>query len=338
MAMRPDSPSDPEFAPSTGGGSPLQAPPSAPRPFLLQSIFLGPQGVRAGWRAALYVALFFIFIDAAAAAARLFHLSAFAPTATITPRVLSAQEGLAVVCAIVAALILGALERRRFGDYGMPLAQALGKNVWLGVLWGFAAVSALMLCIRLLGGYSYGAVDLPPSDLVRYALEWAAALFLVAVYEEFFFRGYLQFTLTSGMRFWPAALLLSFIFGAVHLRNPGEGPVGALSVFVTGMFLCFTLRRTGTLWFAIGFHAAYDYCETYVYSVPDSGIVTPGHLLASSFHGPAWLTGGRVGPEGSAFDFVIMAILFVIFDRIYRQRKAYPPLHDPEPDAGVSLL
>jgi hypothetical protein len=46
----------------------------------------------------------------------------------------------------------------------------------------------------------------------------------------------------------------------------------------------------------------------------------PGHLLASSFHGPAWLTGGTVGPEGSVFDFVIMAIVFVVFDRVYRNR------------------
>ncbi len=63
-----------------------------------------------------------------------------------------------------------------------------------------------------------------------------------------------------------------------HLTNPGEGPVGALAVFVVGMFLCLTLRRTGDLWFAIGFHAAFDFGETYLYSVPDSGIVAPGHL------------------------------------------------------------
>ena len=59
---------------------------------------------------------------------------------------------------------------------------------------------------------------------------------------------------------------------------------------------------------------------------PDSGIVMPGHLLASSFHGPAWLTGGTVGPEGSAFDFVVFAILFVVFDRVYRMKKADPSL------------
>ncbi len=297
---------------------------SESRPLFLESIFLGPHGVRAGWRAALYVALFLLFLSTAGMAGGLLHFAALAPGGTITPLVLATQEGLAAICAIAAALILGRLERRRFGEYGMPLTLALGKNFWLGALWGLATISALMLVIRMLGGYSFGTVDLSRADVVRYALEWAAVFLLVGVYEEFFFRGYLQFTLTSGIGFWPAALLLSLAFGAVHLRNPGEGPIGALSVVLTGMFLAFTLRRTGTLWFAIGWHAAYDFGETYLYSVPDSGIVMPGHLLASSFHGPAWLTGGTVGPEGSAFDFVVMAILFVLFHHLYRARKADP--------------
>ena len=322
--MNPDSISEPQLQPPVEGGSPHE--PSGPPRFLLESIFLGPQGVRAGWRAAFYIALFFLFLAAVAMAAGRLHIGALGAGGTITPRVLATQEGMAALCAIGAALFLGSLERRRFSDYGMPLAQALGKNFWLGIVWGIATVSALMLVIRLLGGYSFGSVDLSRGDVARYGLEWAGAFLLVGIYEEFFFRGYLQFTLASGMHFWPAAVLLSVAFGAVHLRNAGEGPVGALSVFVIGMFLCFTLRRTGTLWFAIGFHAAYDYCETYLYSVPDSGIVMPGHLLASSFHGPAWLTGGTVGPEGSAFDFVIMAILFVLFDRVYRMRKADPSL------------
>ena len=308
--------------PRSDEAAPQIEPPQARR-FLLESIFLGPNGVRAGWRAALFVALFLLFVSLGGSALRLLHLSVPGP---ITPSVLGTQEGLAALCSIVAALIMSRLEQRRFGDYGMPLRWAFGKNFWLGTVWGIAAITALMLVIRAFGGYSFGMVDLSPSGVVRYALEWAAVFCLVGIFEEFFFRGYLQFTLSSGMGFWPAALLLSLAFGAVHLRNPGEGPMGALSVLVIGMFLCFTLSRTGTLWFAIGFHAAYDFGETYVYSVPDSGIVMPGHLLASSFHGPAWLTGGTVGPEGSVFDFVIVAIAFVVFDRVYRIRKADPSL------------
>lgn len=305
---------------SDDAGAQIDAP--QPRRFLLESIFLGPNGVRAGWRAALFIALFFLLISLGGGVLRLLHFTALVQSGPMTPPALGAQEGLAALCAIAAALIMSRLEQRRFGDYGILLRQAFGKNFWLGAAWGIAAISALMLVIRAFGGYSFGMVDLPPSGVVSYGIEWAAVFCLVGIFEEFFFRGYLQFTLSSGMGFWPAALLLSLAFGAVHLRNPGEGPVGALSVLVIGMFLCFTLRRTGALWFAIGFHAAYDFGETYVYSVPDSGIVMPGHLLASSFHGPAWLTGGTVGPEGSIFDFAIIAILFVVFDRAYRAKAS----------------
>ena len=152
-------------------------------------------------------------------------------------------------------------------------------------------------------------------------MRWAAVFLAVGFAEEFLFRGYLQFTLAEGMGFWPAALLLSLIFGAVHLHNPGEGVVGALSVFTIGMFLCLTLRRTGDLWLAIGWHAAFDFGETYLYSVPNSGLVMPGHLLAASLHGARWLTGGSVGPEGSVFSFAVLAVTFVAFDRVYRPRK-----------------
>src|SRR5450756_2021428 len=79
-----------------------------------------------------------------------------------------------------------------------------------------------------------------------------------------------------------------------------QDKVGALSVFAMGMFFCLILRRTGNLWFAVGLHASFDWGETFLFSAPDSGIVAPGHLLNSSFHGPVWLTGGTVGPEGSA--------------------------------------
>jgi hypothetical protein len=88
-------------------------------------------------------------------------------------------------------------------------------------------------------------------------------------------------------------------------------------VVAIGFFFCLTLRRTGDLWWAVGFHMSWDWGESYLYSVPDSGTMLPGHLLNSSFHGPAWLTGGSVGPEGSYLVFVVLAALWVLFDRVY---------------------
>ena len=95
-------------------------------------------------------------------------------------------------------------------------------------------------------------------------------------------RGYAQFTLARGIGFWPAALVLSCGFGLIHLRNDGEQWRGLLAAAFIGFFFCLTLRRTGNLWFAVGFHAAWDWGETFFYSVPDSGMVAPGHLLSSS--------------------------------------------------------
>jgi len=156
---------------------------------------------------------------------------------------------------------------------------------------------------------------------VKFALLWGIGFVFVGMYEEFLFRGYAQFTLASGMGFWPAALLLSGLFGAIHLSNPGEGWVGALSVFVFGIFACFTLRRTGSIWFIIGFHAASDYAETFIYSVPDSGMLATGHLLNSNLHGPRWLSGGSIGPEGSLMSFVIFAFAFAAFHKMYPVKR-----------------
>jgi membrane protease YdiL (CAAX protease family) len=77
------------------------------------------------------------------------------------------------------------------------------------------------------------------------------------------------------------------------------------------------VRRTGSLWFAVGMHAAFDFGETFLYSVPDSGMVLPGHLSDATLHGPAWLTGGTVGPEASVFDFVLLFIFFYVIHRLY---------------------
>jgi hypothetical protein len=144
---------------------------------------------------------------------------------------------------------------------------------------------------------------------------------LVGLFEEFIMRGYSQFTLARGIGFWPAALVMSCVFGWIHRGNQGEQWNGLLAAGLIGLFFCLTLRRTGNLWFAVGFHATWDWGESYFYSVPDSGMIAPGHLLRSSLHGAAWISGGSVGPEGSLFCFVVIALLWVAFDRMYPGAK-----------------
>lgn len=287
--------------------------------------------MRAGWRLLIFLVLCAAFqfliiqhalrlIPGFAAVAR-----AAQSGAPLSPYFLLIFESAGILMVFLSTFIMSRIEKRPFGAYGIPHQGAFGKLFWQGCLWGLAFESLEILAIFAFGGFTMGTLALAGATLVRYALLWAIGFVLVGIFEEFLFRGYTQFTLGSGIGFWPSAALLSAAFGAVHLGNSGEGWVGALSVFCFGMFACFTLRRTGNLWFAIGFHAAGDYAETFIYSVPDSGQLATGHLLNSSLHGPRWLAGGTIGPEGSVMVFVIFAIAFVAFNWAYPSSKPNTP-------------
>jgi membrane protease YdiL (CAAX protease family) len=290
-----------------------------PSPFeaRVQKIFIGPDGLRPVWRLAFYLLTFRVLR---------FCLGAFIyrgwPDTGLLWLQAAVELGLAIA-AIVPALAICRIEERPFGRYGLPLRHAFGKLFWLGTLWGFGSITILLLALHGAHAFDLGGLALHGARVVKFAVFWGAFFLIVSFYEEFLTRGYTQFTLTQSVGFWPAAILLSAGFGALHLDNPGESWVGILGAVLIGFFLCLTLRRTGNLWFAIGFHTSWDWAESYFYSVPDSGGMAPGHLLHSSLHGPNWLTGGSVGPEGSVFLFVLLILLWVVFDRVYREVK-YP--------------
>ena len=283
------------------------------------AFFLDAEGVRPIWRLLIYFSLYYVIR---------FVLLSIAITA-LPDRVASItllwlqllEECLLLVAALLPALFLAKLEGRLFGTYGLPIRGAFGKQFWLGIVWGLCAITLLLLVMRGVGVFDFGQLALHGLRVLKFAAFWGAVFLVVGLYEDFLFRGYSLLTLAEAIGFWPAAIVLSAVFGFIHLRNTGESWVGALGAACVGLFFCLTLRRTGTLWFAVGMHASWDWGESFLYSVPDSGQVVPGHLLRSSFHGARWLTGGSVGPEGSVFVFVVIAVMWVIFDRVYPPPK-----------------
>ena len=280
---------------------------------VFRGIFLGPNGIRAGWRLAIY--LFFTSVLIAA----LFHFALHVPpqqAPNFRLGELLPRELIFLFATLTAAATMGRIERRPFGSYGLPWKRILVARLCEGAVWGFTGMTVILLILRATHSFSFGPVELRGRQFLIYALGWGAYFFAVGLFEEFSFRGYPQFTLTTGMGFWPAAFLLSAIFGAVHLTNPGENLMGALEVSVTALLLCLSLRRTGDLWFAVGLHGAWDWAETFFYGVPDSGYQGPGHFLNPIFHGPKWLTGGSVGPEGSVVTLVVeMAMMGLVMLR-----------------------
>lgn len=212
-------------------------------------------------------------------------------------------KALAAFFAALGTWIVARMEKRPPSDYGIPSRQALGMKFWEGFIWGFAMLSSIVMTLRASGHFQIDSVDLTAAALFRYALGWAAVFWVVGISEEFSFRGYWLFSFAKRFRFWPAAFFTSIIFGVAHLGNPGENAFGILQVVAIGLLFCLMIRRTGTLWFAVGFHAAWDWAETFFWGTPDSGLVGVGRFLNTSVHGPRWLTGGSAGPEGSILAF-----------------------------------
>ena len=230
-------------------------------------------------------------------------------------------EGCMMLAAILPGFVMARIEGRPFGDFGLPARRAFGRHFWVGTLWGIASLSILMLVLRVTGAFQFGSLALHGARVFKFAAYYAVLFLLTGFFEEFLVRGYSQWALARAINFWPAAAFLSIAFGYIHGANPGESKTGLVAAGLIGFFLCLTLRRTGDLWWAVGFHAAWDWSESYLYSVPDSGALLPGHLINSSFHGPVWLTGGSVGPEGSYLVFVVIGGLWVVFDRAYPEVK-----------------
>jgi len=277
--------------------------------------------LRAGWRVALFIVLYVLggkSLDA------LFTKLGFPGGFTWQGVLTYETTDFALICAV--AWMLSRIERENFSAYGLPPVCDAGKLLAKGLLWGFIPSALILIPIYFLGGCSFYGLALHGRELLFYCLLWGIAMLALGFGEEFLFRGYLLKTLSEGIGFWPAAVALSSLFGLVHLLfKPHEDWIDPISVALYGLFWCLTLRRTGSLWFAVGFHAASDYADMIAFAEPNSGNdgkPLTGHLLDIRFHGPEWLTGGPRGTEASLLVFVVLAGLFYFFNRAYPAKRA----------------
>jgi uncharacterized protein len=228
------------------------------------------------------------------------------------------------VCVILlAAWIMSKIEGRSIAEYGLPWRRAFCRRFWVGSAIGFVSLTVILIVLRLAHAYSMGGVQLRGTEIWKDAFLWTVAIFLAALFEEFLYRGYMQFTLASGIGFWPAAVVTSVLMGAEHIFNPGWTVLGLITIVGFGLVACLLLQRTGNLWMPIGLHLGWNWGEVYFYGVPCSGLMGRGHLFEGSLHGPAWLTGMPFGVEASWPNVVLLLVWWLIFAKWLREVK-YP--------------
>ena len=294
----------------------------------INQVFYNDRGLRAGWRLLIFVAIVRTIVWGIVSAIKIFGLRGGASKQVpenlqyFLPLGQGAIDLGLFLIFLLASWVMSRIERRRLGVYGLPLTRSLWGRFVIGyVLWGFVPLSLLLAVMRILHVFYFGSLALHGEAAVSWALLWGFAFLMVALFEEYSFRGYALYTLSDGLGFWPAAIVLAVVFAWFHTGNGGETPIGIVGVFVYGMFAAVTLRRTGSLWLAVGAHAGWDWGQSYFYGVADSGYQVPGHLLNPRIQGPDWLTGGTVGPEGSVVTLILLTLMTVTFLAVYKPRN-----------------
>ena len=310
-------------------------------------LFIGPQGLRSGWGLLLYLLIFALSIWVVQVGAKLF--------ANVNPAYLTASEqaqaamlgreamrpgsmlvvyGTALVVTLLVPWIMSWIEHRRFGVYGLGGSHRI-RDFAMGLLSGLALVSMLVGLLWMCRLLVFDGLELAGGRLLSYGFKWFIVFSMVGLLEGYLSLGYLQYTLTRAFSawfprhnrfrffggFWSAAFLLSAGFGLGHSAHPTESPVGLFTAFLFGMVSAYSLWRTGSLWWAIGVHATWDWGQSFLYGVSDSGVRCEGRLLTAHPAGDPWFSGGVTGPEGSLFAIGILLIAAVLVRFTLPKRK-----------------
>ncbi len=304
---------------------PESAPSGSPHP--ANAIFFNDRGLRAGWRLLIYCAMIAALrFIVSAVGAFLTKRAGGAPAAAKAPEVVqvvlaAVGELILFLVVLFLAWIMSRIERRKVGVYGLPLQKSIAPTFFSAyLLWGFLPLTVLLLILRAAGVFYFGHFSPLNGQILAWGLLWWFVFLFVGLFEEFFFRGYVLYTLADGIGFLPAAIILALGFAYAHMGNTGETKIGIIAVICFGLFAAATVWRTGNLWMAVGAHAGWDWGQTYFYGVNDSGFQAPGHLLNPHTQGPDWLSGGPVGPEGSVVTIILWLLMTVAVVAYYRPR------------------
>ena len=311
---------------------PLAEPtPAPPAPSRFEWIFFGKDGLRAGWSLLIYIALLAAVFACVNLVGHAVHppppKGAKTPAGPSSVPLMATNEALAFISIFLVTWIMSKIERRPNGVYGLGGSRKVA-HLLAGLMWGVTCISILVATLMMTGLLVVEGRLLFGAEIIHYGAMWLAVFVLVGFLEEYLMRGYLLYTLSRGLSglyqwalkterhatlgFWTSAVALSILFGLGHRGNPGESPIGLLSAGSAGMVFCYSLWRTGSLWWAIGFHAAWDWGQSFLYGVADSGVLVPHRLLATHPVGRPILSGGSTGPEGSILVVVILALACLI--------------------------
>jgi uncharacterized protein len=252
-----------------------------------------------GWRLLSYVAVFAV---SGAAAGIVGHA-----LRTAAPRWLSGALVTVVgggLCVIGFRVLRARMDRRPWSWIGLDASARTARTLAVGLVTGVLMVGALLALEWALGWVE-------PTRVAGSLSAVLGSLFAavgIGLMEELLLRG--AFLQNLGERFplWAATLATGLVFGLLHLANPAQRVSAAFvaSAAVATLMLVLARFSTGSLGWAIGWHAGWDWMQDVL------GIATPGEdhahqLIRIAQHGPVLWTGEAPSIEGGLLPILLLA-------------------------------
>lgn len=213
--------------------------------------------------------------------------------------------GMIILAFAIYSALVRYVERRPVSELDTaPMAKELG----IGMLVGGGLYAGCVGILMLLGIYRIDGFN-PASYMVP---EIAAALGS-GILEELVFRAVLFRIVEEWLGTWVSLIISSFVFGFLHLMNPEATITGAIFITVeAGILLAAGYMVTRRLWLSFGFHMAWNYTQSAVFSGAVSGNAAAPGLIRPTIEGPDLLTGGQFGIEASLTAFVLCTAAGVV--------------------------
>jgi membrane protease YdiL (CAAX protease family) len=227
-----------------------------------------------------------------------------------------------LLTAVVAVLVYGWVVRRT--EHRAPVEVSLkgaGARIMWGTLLGIGLFGAVIANIAFSGDYTINGLGTPANAVALLGIMAGAA-----VTEELVFRGVLFRNVERWTGTWIALALTGSLFGLIHLLNANATLWGAIAIAIeAGGMLTAAYIATRKLWVPIGLHFGWNIAASAIFSTEVSGSNTAQGLLDATMSGPALVTGGDFGPEGSIYAVVFGVLATGVFMWLaYRRGHVVP--------------
>lgn len=242
---------------------------------------------------------------------------------------------------LISVTVVHIIMRRRghsqFSDDGWFRGLANLKPLAVGMLFGLAMILLAELLLLISGTGHFVRIDGGLGDYLGMFFPILISFSLLAFAEEALFRGYPFAKLTSLVGPVWTNVILSLLFAAGHLSNPGVSLLVPINIFLGSLVIGAVRGSKWGLPAAGGFHAAWNVTQVML-GATVSGVVSPMPAIRLVTDGPALLTGGEFGPEGSLWaTFATLGFLIFLLraPSQWKTRRALPRIPGlPRPDVS----